>query len=335
MAKSNVLKPGSAAGALVAALLVYGAFAAVLYAPIQRYLGLPEVLVPVSSILAAAGACLLARRWIPTFDAAILAGLLYGFGPFLLSMNTTAHPVAGLGVALVPWLFCPAALWHKYEATTLAGTLLRTLLLAAPFAVLFLWFWLPAQPFIGPFFLTPKGASVSLGGLYALTGEYALNGIVTGFISSGLILSLLGTLVFVRTAKIAVFLPVFAGIILLVWDPVGDVNPAVWFALPALFLAVTAGVGASTAALFGPQDRKWIIAGIILSAVLLVMGLTRMFSVIFIFTLPAVFFGLTAVLLTLFLFMNELPFRPVLLRRLLLAALVALNLYLAARSLLT
>jgi hypothetical protein len=327
--------PSRAVLPLVLAGLVYAAAAAVLFNPLSKYLHSPEILIPFNSVLAATGCFLLSRRWTPSPDGAFISGLLYGFGPYLLSF-VNVHPLAGFGAAMVPWLFCPAALWHKYETGTFGRTVLRKALLTLPLPVLFLFFWLPTQPFIGPYFLMPRGLAISPARLMALTGVFdpGAGDILTGFYSAALILSLLGTAMFVQTARISVFVPVLAGLVLTFWGPLDGINPVVWFSVPAVFLAITAGVGGDTATLFGPADRRWILAGLAAAGILTAWAVWGACRNRGLYLYPAMLFALTAAALALCLFLAQLPFRTVLLRKLLIDALVIYNIYIGSHLLL-
>ena len=315
---------------LLFAVAVYTAAAIFLFHPIQSYLNFPKLLIPLASILAAMGCHILGRRWIPAVDASLLSGFLYGFGPYLLSFKT-AHPLAAVGIALLPWLFCPAALWHKYETPTVARVLIRILLMAAPFAVLFAWFWLPTLPIIGPYFLMPQGPRLELADLFALTGviDPGSSRIIPGFCSAALILSLLGTIIFLQTARVGVFVPVLVGVVLAFWDPLGPVSPLVWFALPGLYLAVTAGIAAGSLPLFGSTDRKWIVICLIAAIIFAAITFDSDFPI------PTYFFLLTAVSMSFFLLFSKFPFRTLQIKKILIAALILFNLYIITRPILS
>jgi hypothetical protein len=84
----------------VAAVVILSILAAYLYRPHWFQLGGMKLLLPLNSILAAMGCFVLARRWVSSFDASLLAAVVYGFGPFGLSF-ASYHPLAEIGRAHV------------------------------------------------------------------------------------------------------------------------------------------------------------------------------------------------------------------------------------------
>jgi hypothetical protein len=72
------------------------------------------------------------------FTGSLLAGLVYGFGPFLLGL-ARFHPASSLLAAGVPWLFAPAAVLERK-----LGKWLSLPLWLLPFVVIALFFYLSA-----------------------------------------------------------------------------------------------------------------------------------------------------------------------------------------------
>ena len=241
-------------------LVLFLALSLLLYRPYLKGLGGSQLLIPVNSALAAGGGFLLSRRWLASFDASAVAGAFYGMGVFVLSFGIY-HPLAGLSVALLPWLFCPAALWKAYAPAGLLTILQRGILLVLPFAVIVLFFWLPARPWVGPVSLMPLRQAPHLADLYSLAG-LGFTGpsqIVPGLYPTAVILALMGFFVYLKVLRVAVLVPVLGGLVLMFCNPVLGVPPIVWASIPLLFVCILAGLGAQAFSLAGPLDAKWIL----------------------------------------------------------------------------
>lgn len=238
-----------------------------------------QMLVPAASIIGGWGCFVLSRRWLNSFWASAVAGIAYGFSPFLLSFRIY-HPLAGLGVAALPWLFCPAALWNRYTQPSIKVHLRRLPLLLLPFVWLLLFYWLPAQPWVGPYSLMPSAQQLRLADLGAILEfpSAATGQILVGFYANALILAVMGLFVYSFLLRVMVLAAPLAGLVLAFCGPILDVPPIVWAALPMLFLSVLAGLGAQAMVLAGPGDRKWIFACLCLAAFLAAAGIVLAFS---------------------------------------------------------
>lgn len=241
-------------------LLLYAGLATLLFGPWLKTLHRWEYLIPINSVLASAGCFFLSRRWLASVDASAVAGAVYGFGPYLLSFQLY-HPLAGLSVAILPWLFCPAALWKRYAPWTVLRPLQRLILLLLPFAAIILFFWLPAQPWAGPYNLMPRSQEIQMADLLPLIGlpDRQAGHIILGLYPTAFIASVMGLFVYLALLRISVLIPVLAGIVLSFLPPVLAVPPIIWAAIPMLFLAVLGGLGAQAFAWGGASDRKWIL----------------------------------------------------------------------------
>ncbi len=238
-----------------------------------------QSLAPITSIIGGWGCFALSRRWLNSFWASAVAGLMYGFSPFLLSFRIY-HPLAGLGVAVLPWLFCPAALWNRYAKPTVKVHIRRLPLLVLPFVWLVLFYWLPAQPWLGPYTLMPSTQRLRPEDLWAVLEfpSAATGQILVGFYANALILAVMGLFVYAFLLRVVVLLPPLLGFVLAFCGPILNVPPIVWMALPMLFLSVLAGLGAQAMVLAGPADRKWIFACLCLAAFLAAAGIVLAFS---------------------------------------------------------
>ena len=257
--------------------------AAVLYAVFAVYLYRPHVgtltgwhwLLPASAWGAALGAYVLSRRWVAGFTGSLLAGLLYGFGPFLLGLGKF-HPSASLLAAGVPWLFVPAAVLSRR-----CGKWLNLPLGLLPFAVIGLFCYLsagrrlfavPLQVNIRPLdladFLVPLallGRSTVLLGVYHVpVAALALGlGMVWKARRYGILL--------IAAAGLALaFSRSFLGAGKVAWL---GVSPILWLSIPMVWCSVLSGVGLHGLIQAGPADRKWVLAALILLGLLAIVTL--------------------------------------------------------------
>ena len=116
----------------IVAVVIYSGFAIYLYQPYFKSFNVPQYLFVVNACVASLGCFVLSRRWIASFAGSFFAGVIYGFGPFLLGL-AKFHPTAGFLVAIVPWLFCPAAFgfrtkWRWFTVSLCALPFLAILL---------------------------------------------------------------------------------------------------------------------------------------------------------------------------------------------------------------
>ena len=95
------------------AAIIYFAFTIYLYRPYFKNFSTIQYLVIANTSLAALGCYVLSRRWVAAFPGSLFAGLIYGFGPFVLWLGKF-HLTAGFLAATIPWLFLPAAFGPKY-----------------------------------------------------------------------------------------------------------------------------------------------------------------------------------------------------------------------------
>lgn len=257
----------------VASVMVFLAVAVLLFRPFPDPFGQWKSLIPFSSIFGAWGCFILSRRWLNSFWASTIAGLLYGFGPFLLSFRIY-HPLAGFGIAIIPWLFCPAALWHRYAKLSVSILLGRLPLMLLPFLLIFLFYWLPAQPWLGPYNLMPATQQLRLEDLRSLLEfpSKANSQIIIGLYANAVVLALMGLFVYAFLLRVLVLLPLLLALLLAFCQPILGVPPIVWMAIPMLFISVLAGLGAQAMVVAGPADRKWILACGLLAAFLTAIG---------------------------------------------------------------
>jgi hypothetical protein len=253
----------------VAAVILLLAFAGYLYRPHWFGLGGIKLLWPLNSVLAAVGCFVLTRRWISSFVASLLAGVIYGFGPFGLSF-VSYHPLAGLSYVAVPWLLCPAVYYQSGQTSRMLKTLITSLLSLLPFAAIAGLFWLAAHYWAGPLFLMPKNKLLEPADLWAMITPmiFMSNHFAIGFYHMPLICILMGLFVFALSGKETLLVPVMGAIVLSLMSPICEVTPIVWLSFAALFLSICAGLGLQSLAWAGKADRLWILACVITALLL-------------------------------------------------------------------
>lgn len=106
------------------ALAVYVAFAAYLYQPYRQNFQRWEYLFLVNSPLAAVGCYVLSRRWVSSFAGSFFAGVIYGFGPFMLGL-ARFHPTGRISggdraVAVLSCCLWPQTKVADFKHTTFA-----------------------------------------------------------------------------------------------------------------------------------------------------------------------------------------------------------------------
>ncbi|MEN8126709.1 MAG: hypothetical protein ABFR90_02770 [Planctomycetota bacterium] len=244
----------------LAALVLYAAFAVLLYLP---SLGVDNLKFACSfnSVAAAWGTYFLSKRWVNNWTPLFFAGVVYGFGPFALSF-VEFLPLAGLSFAIVPWLLLPAIYWHKGKSPDVFRFSVRALLTLLPFAGIILLFRLSAQQWLGgPFFLMPRDIGMTANDFIDLVLPLHNSGgmVVFGLYHCSLLFALMGIFVYIKLQRIALLIPIAAGLVLAFWEPVFQVSPIVWAAFPILFLSVLCGLGFQAFLWAGKTDTKWIL----------------------------------------------------------------------------
>jgi hypothetical protein len=259
----------------IAAAILFVAFAGYLYLPRSSQLDGWQWLLPANACVAAFGAYVLSRRWVPGFSGAVLAGLLYGFGPFLLGL-AKVHPFAGLLAGCVPWLFVPAALLEKR-----LGKAAGLILLAVPFAAIVLFFYLSATQRLFAAPLHVKVRPTDLAGFIAPLALISRSSALLGIYHVPMAALVLGLAMMGKARRYSLFVLVLAGFVLafsrsfldarqLAWL---GVSPILWLSIPLTWCAVLSGIGLHGLIAAGYNDRKWILAAVITLGVLSIVAL--------------------------------------------------------------
>jgi hypothetical protein len=259
----------------IAAAVLYVAFAVYLYQPRFGAFTGWQWLLPVNACLAALGAYALSRRWVPGFTGSLLAGLVYGFGPFLLGL-ARVHPTAGSLAAGIPWLFLPAAALEKK-----LGKALGLPLLLVPFGAIVLFCHVAAGQRL---FAAPLHVNVRPTDLVGFVAPLALIPRTTallGLYHVPMAALVLGLAMMGKARRYSFFLLLLAGFVLafsrsfleahhIAWL---GVSPILWLSIPMAWCAVLAGVGLHGLIEAGYADRKWILAAVIVLGALAIVAL--------------------------------------------------------------
>jgi hypothetical protein len=273
--QSAIRNPKSAIPWSVAATALYAAFAIYLYWPHFSDLTGWEWLLPVSAWVAAFGGYILSRRWVPGFTGSLLAGLVYGFGPFLLGL-ARFHPASSLLAAGVPWLFAPAAVLERKR-----GKWLSLPLWLLPFGVIALFFYLSAGRRL---FAAPLQAGVrplDLAGFIAPLALVGRSSALLGVYHVPIAALVLGLAMVWKARRYGILLLAAAGLVLafsrsflnagsVAWL---GVSPILWLSIPMLWCAVLCGIGLQGLIEAGPADKRWVLAAAILLGILAIVTL--------------------------------------------------------------
>jgi hypothetical protein len=266
--KSTILWP-------LLATALYIAFAAYLYGPHFGGLAAARRLLPVSACLAALGAYVLSRRWVAGFTGSLLAGAVYGFGPFLLGLGKF-HASAGFLAAGVPWLFVPAGLVERKR-----GKWLGLPLLLLPFPVILLFFYFSAE---WRLFAAPLQVDVRPMDLLGFVAPLVLidrSTALLGLYHIPVAALVLGLAMMWKARRYRILLVLLAGFLLafsrlfLGPDRVAwlGVSPLLWLSIPMTWCAVLSAIGMQGLIEAGRADKKWVLAAAIILGVLAIISL--------------------------------------------------------------
>jgi hypothetical protein len=260
--------------------LVYFAFATYLYRPYYKGLDalqLQDVFV-ISTCLASLGCYVLSRRWVAGFIESFFAGALYGFGPFSLGL-ARFHPTAGLLLAVIPWLFCPAAFGPKAK-----WRWLRVPLALLPFAAVLLFFQVAAHFRLYPIPIRLKLQAVDLVGLMAPLVAAKRQMTLMGFYHIPIAVLAMGFIMLLNARRFSIMIILAIGTVLAFCGPLLDVSPIIWLAFSMLCGSIMIGAGMQGMVCAGYADRKWILLSTIVMGVLTIFALllaTKYFQIIF------------------------------------------------------
>ena len=228
------------------AAIVYVVFAVYLYRPHSSGFAPEQWLLPIGVCVAAGGCFLLSRRWVVGFSGSFLAGLVYGFGPFVLSL-ARFHETAVLLAAGIPWLFMPAAYLGRKR-----GGAVTALLSLLPFLAVVLFFRVSAgedyRLFAAPVQAAPK--PVDLFGFVAPLVMVTRTTALPGLYHVPVAALIFGLAMMFRARRYGILLILVCGFALafsrsflapaqVAWL---GISPTLWLSIPLVCLSVLAGV---------------------------------------------------------------------------------------------
>lgn len=258
-----------------AAVIIYAVFAGWLFYPYTQKLSTVQFLLPVESVIGAAGVFVLSRRWVLSFFASLTGGAVFGFGTFACSFFCY-HPAAGMVNAFLPWFFIPAVYfyhWAKFEPKVVA--VFSGLFLMLPIFFILSAYEIAAGMRLYPIPLHTFLTVQSLAGIVNPTGVkpeiFAL-----GFYHVPMAGLIMGFILLIRTKRIWTIMLFAATFIAAFSRPFLNVPPVVWASIPVLFCSLMIAEGLETLILAGAADSKWLLTSvaILFSVILLNVLLT-------------------------------------------------------------
>jgi hypothetical protein len=249
-------------GKSAAASVVYIGFAVYLYQPHFKNFDRLQYLLVVNVCLASLGCFVLSRRWVSSFCGSLFAGVIYGFGPFVLGL-AGYHPTAGFLAAAMPWLFLPAAFGPESR-----WRWLRVPLSALPFLAILLFFQASAHYHL---FAIPTQTKLHLADLSGLLAPLvtASEGVtIVGFYHVPVAAFVMGFSMLLAARRFGIMIILCLGTVLAFCDSFLGVSPIMWLAIPVLCCSVLIGTGMQGLAFAGFADRKWVLMAALIMAVL-------------------------------------------------------------------
>jgi hypothetical protein len=205
---------------------------------------------------------------VSSFWGSFFGALIYGFGPFTLWLNNF-HPAAGLLIAVMPWLFCPAAFGPKGKWQWMS-----LVLSALPFLAVLAFFQLCGYLH---FFVIPKQLKMHLFDLASLFAPYAQiaeKPLAVGFYHIPIACLIMGFAMLIAAQRIGIMVIGGLGFVLAFSNSFLNVSPIVWFAVPTLCCCIIIAAGTQALATAGLADRKWVlVSAMVLAGLAIVMML--------------------------------------------------------------
>jgi len=318
------------------AAIVYTVFAGHLYGPYLSRLDKWQYLLVVNVCLASLGCYVLSRRWVAGFAESFFAGAIYGFGPFMLGL-AKFHPTTGLLAAAIPWLFCPAAFGFKEK-----WRWLRIPFVVLPFLAIVFFFQGSSHYRLFPVSTQARLHTVDLTGLLAPLITAKQNLTLIGFYHIPIAALVIGFSMLLAARRYSVILIVAVGTTLAFCGSFYEVSPVIWLAAPVLCCSVLIGAGMQGLSSAGFDDRWWILVTAAIMAVLSIVTLllaSKYFQTFLglgagyakLFTEAGKMYVLGAIVGAIIFFMIRAKLRMRLLRRLVLCAAIAVDIFIGAR----
>jgi hypothetical protein len=323
----------------IIAAVAYGTFAFFLYQPYLGDLASHRLMLLINTILASLGCYVLSQRWVASFPAALFAGCMYGFCPFALGLGTY-QATAGLVFAAVPWLFCPAAFWHRlfsnynsrrrfvYLPVTCGLSLLPFLFIVLFFSVLgsarFRLFPIPIQTRLR------IADMIGLLSTYRVTDE---GSIFFGFYHLPLSALVMGLFVFFAAHRSGPAIVFILGLALALLDSIFQVSPLIWTAVPLVCCSILIGLGIQALAWSTAADKGWLLICACVTGLCALVTVLLGLRIENVFLADAAMYALAAVLVLIMFFIARGGLRLHWFRWLMLSAAFLLDILIGAQSL--
>jgi hypothetical protein len=251
------------------AVLAYAALAIPLFGPSLGQGQTGRLAWPASLVVGGMGVYVLGRRWVVSGPASLVSGAIYGFGPLSLYV-TRFNPLAGLLVAGIPWMFCPAVFFRAWvrtqrgrSKTLVAGQWLQWPLLILPFGAIAV-----AMGVLGRCHLFPiplyggsQGADGWIG--WVAPGPTAQHGkMPAGLYHVPWVGLATGAVMLIKARRWPILGVTGAAAVLAFLPPILGTNPVIWLLVVTVWLAVVAGLGLEGLVLAGWADRTWLWIGL-------------------------------------------------------------------------
>jgi hypothetical protein len=242
------------AGRDAIAAVIYIIFCAYLFQPYFETFDTAHYLTPANCCFGAFGCYLLSKRWVAGFGGRFFAGVIYGFGPFMLFL-ARFHPTAGSMAAIVPWLFLPAVFGPKGKRQWI-----RVLLAILPFVIIVGLFRLADWYGLYPI---PTQIKIRFEDLLSILAPAALINRVDvpiGFYHTTIGALIIGFAMLFAARRYSIMVIFASGVVLLLFDSFSGAARIIWLTVPLLCCSVLIGEGIEGIIHCGYSDRKWILA---------------------------------------------------------------------------
>lgn len=260
----------------ITAACLYAGFAVYLFLPYFQHFDMSQCFLPVNICFGCLGCYVLSRRWVGAFVSSFFAGAVYGFGPYVLGL-IKFHPMITFLAAVMPWMFCPAALIQNRRWRWLSA-----LLSILPFVAIVLFFKMTTHLRLFPIPIQAKIQSSDFVGLLAPLVMSSRSEVLVGFYHVPAASLAMGFFMLLVARRFGVLAILVIGAALAFCKPFLNVSPIIWLTVPVLCCSVIIGEGMQGFVLAGRSDRKWVLVIIILMGVLAIVTLllaTRYFEV--------------------------------------------------------
>lgn len=245
------------------ATIIYAAFTAWLFWPHLNKIAGPQKIFLITPIISSAGVFLLARRYVNSFVASFLAGIIYGFGPFASAFLPPCgyHPFASLIYACLPWTFIPAVFVYKLaKVSDKATNLLAVVLSLLPFVFVIACFALAATPKYR-LIPIPITTAVTAKSFAALVNSFSfpVDAFSVGFYHVPLGALAVGLILFFKTRRFWTAVLFALAVFLALYKPILDVPSIFWLSFVILICSLIIAEGFEAIVLAGKADANWLL----------------------------------------------------------------------------